>query len=79
MSHRVKLDLKKLPLPVQQFLVLPLVFRFRLIQQKFGKDTIIGEGKYLDPFGYIATCEGVYCVNVFKFFKRLYTCLLLQY
>ncbi len=60
-------------------MILSLILRFRLIQQKLSKDTIIGDGKYLAPFRYIAAGEGVDGVYVFKFFKRLNTCLLLQY
>ena len=68
-----------LSLRLQQVAVAFLVGGFFFVEEEFGEDAFVGHGEDGVPFGEVAICEGVYGVDVFKFFKRLDTCFFLQY
>ena len=55
-----------------------MIGSFSFIEQELGEDALVGHIEDDMPFGDIAAGQRVYRVDIFKFFKRLDTCLFLQ-
>lgn len=68
-----------LPLCLQYFTIPFLIFCFGFVEEQFGEDALVGHVEDGIPFGDVAGGEGVYGVDIFKFFKSLYSSFFFQH